>query len=343
MSREKEEIYKSCFCRRSLFISGIFLYMQKERYKLLQGDCIKLLKEIEDDSIDAVVTDPPYQYLDTKRKNCAFDVAYNAEVYTKEIKRVLKDTGFIIMFGRGVPFYKQGVLLADNDFVFKESIAWNKNNASSPFARLRRKHEDCFVFAKTKKGVLRKCKYPYIEYLKNIPVNKAIENIKQHIKNITQEIKKPEVFKEIMLYLEEGKRLYNRSYGKNGFYVVAVPQVKICYKALSSVSTIKEGIIANDVMDIPDMIEGINTKRKYHPTEKPVRLMERLISIVTDEDDVVLDSFMGSGSCGIAALNLGRRFIGMELDSNYFAVAKKRFLDAEETHSEQLFQQSKKV
>lgn len=61
-----------------------------------------------------------------------------------------------------------------------------------------------------------------------------------------------------------------------------------------------------------------------HPTQKPVALLEYLIKTYTNEKDLVLDNTMGSGSTGVAAINLNRSFIGMELDENYFNVAKER-------------------
>ena len=61
-----------------------------------------------------------------------------------------------------------------------------------------------------------------------------------------------------------------------------------------------------------------------HPTQKPVALLEYLIKTYTDEGDLVLDNCMGSGSTGVAAKNTNRDFIGMELDENYFEIAKKR-------------------
>lgn len=61
-----------------------------------------------------------------------------------------------------------------------------------------------------------------------------------------------------------------------------------------------------------------------HPTQKPVALLEYLIKTYTNENDVVLDNCMGSGSCGVACKNLNRNFIGIELDKNYFEIAKER-------------------
>ena len=61
-----------------------------------------------------------------------------------------------------------------------------------------------------------------------------------------------------------------------------------------------------------------------HPTQKPVEVMKWLINRLTNESDLILDPFMGSGSTGVAALNTNRRFIGIELDEKYFNIAKKR-------------------
>ena len=65
-----------------------------------------------------------------------------------------------------------------------------------------------------------------------------------------------------------------------------------------------------------------------HPTQKPVELLEWLIKTYTNEGDVVLDNCMGSGSTGVAALNCGRRFIGIELDKGYFEIAEQRMIGA---------------
>ena len=67
-----------------------------------------------------------------------------------------------------------------------------------------------------------------------------------------------------------------------------------------------------------------NNMHRVHPTQKPVALLEYLIRTYTNEDDIVLDFTMGSGSTGVACMNLNRRFIGIELDESYFEIAKKR-------------------
>ena len=76
---------------------------------------------------------------------------------------------------------------------------------------------------------------------------------------------------------------------------------------------------------------------KVHPTQKPVALLEYLIKTYTLEGETVLDNCMGSGSTGVACVNTGRNFIGIEKDDKYFEIAKKRIADAIKDASTMLF------
>lgn len=82
-------------------------------------------------------------------------------------------------------------------------------------------------------------------------------------------------------------------------------------------STAKTNLL--NVLDIPNIIG-----KKKHPTEKPVELMKILIENSSNKNDVVIDPFMGVGATGIACKELNRNFIGIELDENYFNIAKER-------------------
>jgi site-specific DNA-methyltransferase (adenine-specific) len=72
------------------------------------------------------------------------------------------------------------------------------------------------------------------------------------------------------------------------------------------------------------IIQVNNVRNKQHPTEKPIDLMKILIENSTNENDIVLDPFMGSGSTGVACVNTNRNFIGIEMDDNYFKIASER-------------------
>ena len=77
--------------------------------------------------------------------------------------------------------------------------------------------------------------------------------------------------------------------------------------------------------DYPWSTENPQTAKQWnHPTVKSVELLEWLILLSTDENDIVLDPFMGTGSCGVAAKNTGRKFIGMEIDENHYQTSMSR-------------------
>ena len=77
----------------------------------------------------------------------------------------------------------------------------------------------------------------------------------------------------------------------------------------------------------PKSIVTFPSERGMHPTQKPVALMEYLIRTYTNEGDTVLDNCMGSGTTGVACMNTNRKFIGIELDPTYFAIAERRIHD----------------
>ena len=81
-------------------------------------------------------------------------------------------------------------------------------------------------------------------------------------------------------------------------------------------------ILMNNFLEISSLRKNSN-----HPTEKPVELMEKLLELVTVEKATVLDMFMGSGSTGVACLNTNRKFIGVEMDENYFNIGVNRILN----------------
>lgn len=78
----------------------------------------------------------------------------------------------------------------------------------------------------------------------------------------------------------------------------------------------------------PTMVLEFKKENGFHPTQKPVPLLEYLIRTYTNEGETVLDPTMGSGSTGVACANTGRRFIGIELDAGYFEIARKRIEEA---------------
>lgn len=90
----------------------------------------------------------------------------------------------------------------------------------------------------------------------------------------------------------------------------------------------RETTTVNDGLRLPTRLLEFKQERGLHPTQKPVALMEYLIKTYTNEEETVLDFTMGSGSTGVACMNTGRRFIGIEMDAGYFKIAQDRIMEA---------------
>ena len=112
-----------------------------------------------------------------------------------------------------------------------------------------------------------------------------------------------------ILVWKKSKHSPNRYYMKNAEFLVLLRKGKA--KNINDMGT-------------KQVLEFNNVKTKTHPTEKPVALLTKLIENSTNENEIVLDLFMGTGSTGVACCNTNRDFIGIELDKDYFKIAEQR-------------------
>jgi len=133
------------------------------------------------------------------------------------------------------------------------------------------------------------------------------------LENICIFYKKPPLYNPQMTKRDKVKRSNN----------VNVKNFK-CFKGLSGESRTYTHKYPTNLLTI----SNANQKGKVHPTQKPVTLMEYLIKTYTNEGETVLDFTMGSGSTGVAAKNLDRKFIGIEMDEDYFNIANTRIVNA---------------
>ena len=242
-------------------------------YKLYQGDCLKLMKNIEDKSIDCIICDLPYG-VTSKNK---WDTIIPYEPLWKEYKRIIKDNGPIILFGQD-KFTAKTML--SNEKMHRYNLIWNKVLTSGFLNAGRmplREHEDIMIFYK---------KLP--TYNPQFTEGKPLHGMG-----------------------EKFKKVKNNNNNYNDF------------NSCNNPSANREG----DTKKYPKSILTFPrpaSSKMLHPTEKPVELLEYLIKTYSNENDVILDNCMGSGSTGVACLNTNRRFIGIELDEKYFNIAKDR-------------------
>ena len=117
--------------------------------------------------------------------------------------------------------------------------------------------------------------------------------------------------------------LYRPQLEKGSPYKAFTGKIPENYNHSKKVETINNGF------RYPKTVVKFKTQRQgFHPTQKPTDLLEYLIKTYTNENELVLDFTMGSGSTGVACMNTNRKFIGIELDNNYFNIASKRIEEA---------------
>lgn len=277
-----------------------------ELNKIYNEDCLEGMKRIPDGSVDCILTDPPYLYL----KNQKLDRPFDEQMLFSECKRVLKKDGFIVLFGRGTSFYRWNCILADMGFIFKEEIVWDKINTTSPLLAIGRKHETISIHCLGNKSILRS-KIPYDEIRTNDD-SKVIGDAKRivsYIRNNDIDVLKKEI---------DNGLIYNRK-RTHKTHVSTQSGFCSCNEAISCINSIKNGCNERDIISVlRDHYSAI------HPTQKPVRLIERLLALISCEGNTILDPFSGSASTAIACINTKRNYIGFEIDKEYYDISMER-------------------
>lgn len=137
---------------------------------------------------------------------------------------------------------------------------------------------------------------------------------------------------EDILLFSSGQCTFNKqlTYDHNPASYASRAADSSCYNSSSSVEYKGGNTTRNPttLIRIPVLNNDGSGGVKYHPTQKPIELMEYLIKTYSNEGETVLDFTMGSGTTGVAAKNLNRKFIGIELDQEYFNIAEKRINEA---------------
>ena len=276
--------------------------------KIFNEDNAIGMKRIPDNSIDVILTDPPYLYL----KNQKLDKPFDEQLFFSECKRVLKDSGFIVLFGRGTSFYRWNTLLADMKFNFKEEVVWGKCYTSSPCHKLHRVHETVSIHSKGK-GVINLCRIPVMEKYKCEP-----EKLQRILERLATAFGNRKTFQMLKKYYDTGSMDYTEAKTKHNITRSEKSNVGTNRTVLFA-KGLEEGILEQSI--IREARDHYNT---IHPTQKPAKLLERLLALVSKEGDVILDPFIGSGSTAVACINTNRKYIGFEIDKEYYYSCKER-------------------
>lgn len=252
------------------------IYKKTKSYKLIQGDSLKELSKIKTKSIDMIFADPPY-FLSNNGITCnsgkmvsvnkaAWDITKDFKSkhqfnknWIKKCKRILKDTGTILISGTYHNIYSVGVVLEENGFVIMNNITWKKTNPPPNLA--------CRYFTHSTETILWAKKSKKSKHTFNYKIMKEMNDNKQ-----------------MKDYWEFPNDVYSSS----------------C----------------------------VNRKEKAYgkfPTQKPLALLERLVLAASNEGDIILDPFNGSGTTGVVSIRHNRSYIGIDIESEYLDLSIKRF------------------
>lgn len=326
----------------------------KTMITLYKGDCLIESGKIENGSVDLILTDLPYGTT-----ACSWDEIIPLEPMWKMFYRVLRPNGFIVLTA-SQPFTSK--LVSSNIDKFSHQWIWEKvgSNGNPLLANMMplKNFEDVLVFSNpypnydfegahplrswflSKDEQAKELGIKWRDVLGNqmaghyftrgsqfcIPTKKNYEKLKttglfdrdwQELKDIDDD------FKQSLYEKMERKypRIYNPQKTEGKAYTLKQGRIGEAFGGTKN----EEVITENNGDRYPKSILRIGyCKDKLHPTQKPVELMEYLIKTYTNEGMTVFDATMGSGSTGVACINTNRNFIGIEMNDEYFNIAKKR-------------------
>lgn len=296
--------------------------------KLLQGDCLIESEKIKNGSVDLILTDLPYGTMNGFN-GIDWDFAIDPkEVYTIA-NRILRKNGKMVLFSQE-PYTSRLITEAHPNIPFSYRMIWEKDNFAN--ALLVNKapvsyYEDILVFSKTHDT---EDLHPLRSYLKECKEKSGMTNKQfNHLfsdyynkqgcrdRSVLEHYWAPSQF---MLPTIE---IYEKILQPTGYFPIPYTELKAIddqfKKDLPSTFNLWE-----DKKYKSNILKYRKDYDGYHPTQKPVSLLDDLIKTFSNEGDTVVDLTMGSGSTGVACLNTKRRFIGMELDEEYYNVATNR-------------------
>ena len=253
---------------------------------LILGDCLEKLKDINTQSIDAVITDPPYG-ISFMQNKWDYDVP-SVELW-KECLRVLKKGGYLLSFSSAKTYHRLACNVEDAGFEIRDQILWIYGEGMPKSKNLLKPAHEPIVMA-IKHGALNNLNIDKCKIGTEKRVNKKTAQNKNCFNKIN-DIDRSCIGRYPANLLHDGST--NIEQFSNYFY---------CAKA--------------DEKD--------RNKYNNHPTVKPTKLMKYLIRLVCPVGGTVLDPFMGSGTTGKAALSEGMNFIGIEKEKSYFEIANRR-------------------
>lgn len=284
--------------------------IKTDRYTLYLDDCRNVLKQLNDNSIDLIITDPPYfidgmgndwnkENLSKKVKKAKvvgglpvgmkFDIEQGKklqefmEPICNEFMRILKPGGFCIIFSQARLYHRMAIATENAGFEIRDMLGWRYEGQAKAFSL---NH--------------------FVKKMKNLTEEEQSQIIKEMEGWKTPQLK-PQI--EPMVMAQKPKE---------GTFIENWIKYNV---GLINITESLDGMFPGNIMEVS---KKERDEKIEHLTVKPVKLISHLVKLFSKENQIVLDAFMGSGSHGVASIQNNRRFIGIEIDKDYFEIAKER-------------------
>ncbi len=269
-------------------------YFQKDNFVLYQANCLDILNQLNENSIDMIFADPPYNLSNggftvhagrmvsvhkgdwDKSKGFEGDYKFHLQ-WLEACRRVLKPGGTIWVSGTYHSIYQCGHAMQKLGYHILNDIAWLKPNASPNLS--------CRFFTASHETILWARKYKKAKHMFN--------------------------YKEMVNWRNNYKKKFKCKFTGKDEYQIILHEPGKQMRSVWAIGT-------------PTSPEK---KFRKHPTQKPMELLERIIMASTKKDDIVLDPFTGSSTTGLAAVKYGRKFVGIDTEKQYLNLSIKRFKD----------------
>jgi site-specific DNA-methyltransferase (adenine-specific) len=304
--------------------------------KLYKGDCLIESDKIESSSVDLILTDLPYGTVkDIKNVNhgmsgkCEWDEVIDTNQIYKVANRILRKNGKMVLFAQQ-PFTTELINKAIPNIPFCYSMIWEKDHFANALTAKKAPlnyYEDVLVYSKG-----------YLKGKDIIPDNPVYHYLQECKKNSGLSIKEFNYLYcdyvgktknrhrgmvarcwETSQFWTPNKDIYENVLQPTGFFPLPYSDIERMDLQEQSTFNLWEGKkYKSNILKYKKDYGG------HHPTQKPILLLEDLIKTFSNENDLVVDLTMGSGSTGVACKNTNRDFIGIEMNDEYYGIACKR-------------------
>ena len=321
--------------------------------RLLHGDCLDVLDSLDKNSVDAIVTDPPYEIAFMEKWDST-GIAFNVELWKKALI-VLKPGGHILVFSSARTYHRVTCAIEDAGFQIRDQIMWvygqgfpkSMSVGDGLGTALKPAHEPIVLARKPLEGTVENNLSKWGVGALNIdisrvpsepiPINK-LENWSGF-----GEVKRPDYTQEMNT---KGRYPANLIHDGSDEVVELFPRAKggafPAKRGDASLGTFASGqeteggyrAMGDDgsaarffycaKANTKERNHGMGEEKNTHPTVKPTELMRYLVRLITPNKGVVLDPFMGSGTTAVVSQKLNRKWLGSELSPNYCELIQKR-------------------